>query len=65
MKGHKKLFFILLALTIFGRLNLHADEGMWMVNLLYGRLAEQMKAEGLNLPPGVIYDEEAASPRMP
>lgn len=61
MKGHKKLFFILLALTLFGGLDLCADEGMWMVNLLYGRLAEQMKAEGLNLPPGVIYDEEAAS----
>ena len=38
-----------------------ADEGMWLVNMIEGKLHKQMAAAGLKLKSNVLYDENNLS----
>ncbi|MBQ9549090.1 MAG: S46 family peptidase [Bacteroidales bacterium] len=51
----------LAALCLLASPCVRADEGMWMVNALSRAIVQNMEREGLQLPAGTIYDEEAVS----
>lgn len=56
----KKSIFAL-ALILTAGINASADEGMWMVNAISKALEANMKAKGLALSAGEIYNEEAGA----
>lgn len=51
---------MLLAAMVLGCTGARADEGMWLVNMLQ-RIYPQMRAEGLRLKPGEIFNTERAA----
>jgi len=51
----KKIFTILLGLTLLFNVNLRADEGMWLLSML-GKNYEEMKEMGFKLTPEDIYN---------
>lgn len=57
----RKLIVSLLALATLCSPLAKADEGMWLVNMMEQGLIRNMKAAGLKLDPGVIYDADKAS----
>ena len=51
----------LLAPAAIGTQSARADEGMWLVNAISRSLEQKMKARGLEIDAGMIYDEDSAS----
>ena len=52
-----KRWFICVGLLLGLSAPLRADEGMWMVHALDGRLAARLDSAGLRLDVGELYDE--------
>lgn len=60
-----KRWFICVGLLLGLSAPLRADEGMWMVHALDGRLAARLDSAGLRLDVGELYDEGRRRSPMP